>query len=368
MKYCANCLMPETRPRISFNDNGVCNACSWAEEKKTKIDWDSRWKELEFLCEQYKQRNKNKFDCIIPVSGGKDSSYVAYMMKEKLGMHPLCITIRPPDEKEIGRRNLENFVNNGFDHIHISPNPRVAKIIDKRNFIEHGRPMHSLMMCAQAAIFKSTVLFDIPFVMWGEEGETEYGGSTKLKHKACYDIEDSINIYLSGVSASEYLTEFSEKELYWWMHPTADEFRKIKPSIAKWSYFENWDPYEHYLLAKDKLGLQEMPERCIGTYNNFGQNDTYQYDLYVYLMYLKFGFGRCTQDVGIDIRRGAMTRKQALALVKKYDGEYPEPYIDRYLKFYDMTKDELDAVLDRHANKKLFKKDNGRWIPLFEPQ
>ena len=159
MKYCTNCLMPETRPRISFNENGVCNACSWAEEKKTKIDWDSRWNELELLCERYRQRNKNKFDCIIPVSGGKDSSYVAYMMRDKMGMHPLCITIKPPDEKELGKRNLENFVNNGFDHIHISPNPRVSKIIDKSNFIEHGRPMHSLMMCAQAAIFKSTVLF-----------------------------------------------------------------------------------------------------------------------------------------------------------------------------------------------------------------
>lgn len=367
MKYCTKCLMPETRPRISFDEDGVCNACAWAEEKKTRIDWGSRWNELEELCEKYRKRNSSGFDCIIPVSGGKDSSYVSYMMKEKLGMHPLCITIRPPDEKDLGKSNLESFIYCGFNHIHITPDPTVAKVIDKKSFIDHGRPMHAVMMAAQAAIFKATVLFDIPFVMWGEEGETEYGGSTKLKYQACYDLEDSINIYLSGVNPAKFVPDFSEQQLYWWLHPTAAEYRKINSSITHWSYFENWDPYKNYLVAKEKMGLQEMPERNIGTYNNFGQNDTYQYDLYAYLMYLKFGFGRCTQDVGIDIRRGALTRKQALALVKKYDGEYPEPYIERYLKYYDMTQEEFDAVLDRQANKKLFKKENGRWVPLFEP-
>lgn len=369
LRYCTRCVMPETRPRISFNEEGVCNACSWAEEKRTSVDWNARWKQLEKLCDKYKRRNPSKPNVIVPVSGGKDSSYVSWTIREKLGMRPLCITIKPLLEKEIGHTNLETFVGHGFDHIHITPNPRIGRIIDKRAFIDHGRPMHSLMTCAQAAIFKSTLLFDIPFVMWGEEGETEYGGTSKLKGQAHYDIDTAIKIYLSGEDpVKAHLTEFSAGDLYWWTMPKAEELRSLNPTIAKWSYFEDWDPYEHYLVAKEKVGLQEAPQRNIGTYNNFGQNDTILYDLYVYLMYLKFGFGRCAQDVGIDVRRGAMAREQALALVRRFDGEYPEPYIVRYLEFYGMTQDEFDAVLDKHANKKLFVKNGKRWVPAFTPE
>ncbi len=360
-------MMPETRPRIVYNDQGVCNACLWAEEKKTEVDWKARWCELEELCDKYRSRNTYKFDCILPVSGGKDSSYVAYMMKEKMGMHPLCVTLKPPLEIDVGVRNLQNFINCGYDHIHITPNPQVARKIAKEAFISQGQPLHAWIISVQTAIFRSAVLLDIPFVMFGEEGETEYGGTTKLKEEACYGLEDSINIYLSGLDPRKYTSWFSEKELYWWLYPSMDEFRRLNPSIAHWSYFENWESYKHYLLAKEKLGLEETPQRCIGTYNNFAQTDTTLYDLHCYLMYLKFGFGRCSQDVGIDIRRGAMMRRQALTLVKKYDGEYPQSYIKDYLTYFDMTMKEFDAVLDHYADKNLFKKINGKWAPTFTP-
>ena len=369
LKYCTKCLMPETRPRISFNEDGICNACSWSEEKRTTVDWGARWKRLEELCDRYKKRNRTKCNVIVPVSGGKDSSYVACAIKERLGMQPLCITIRAPLAKDIGRQNLQSFIDHGFDHIHLTPNPVVGKAIDKRAFIHHGRPMHSLMTCAQAAIFKSTILFGIPFVMWGEEGEVEYGGTSKLKEQAHYDIEFAIKTYLSGEDpVKAHLSEFSEAELYWWRMPSAGDFASLNPTIAKWSYFEDWDPYQHYLVAKEKVNLKDAPQRNVGTYNNFGQNDTILYDLYVYLMYLKFGFGRCSQDVGIDIRRGAMAREQALALVRKFDGEYPEPYIGEYLEYYGMAKEEFDLVLDKHANKKLFVKDGHKWVPMFTPE
>ena len=203
----------------------------------------------------------------------------------------------------------------------------------------------------------------------GEEGEVEYGGTSKLKDQPHYDADFALDVYLSGEDAARaHESEYSEAELYWWRMPAAAELTSLNPTIAKWSYFEDWDPYQHYLVAKEKVHLQETPGRNIGTYNNFGQNDTILYDLYVYLMYLKFGFGRCSQDVGIDIRRGAMAREQALALVRRFDGEYPEPYIGEYLKFYGMTKEEFDHVLDKHANKTLFAKKGDRWLPLFTPE
>jgi N-acetyl sugar amidotransferase len=366
LTYCKKCLMPNTRPRIQYDEQGVCNACNWAVEKKS-LDWDARWHELELLCDKHRSRNKGKFDVIVPYSGGKNGGYIAYTLREKLGMHPLCVTIRPPMEDPIGILNIKNFLERGFDHLMITPNRRVERAIDRENFINKGIPMHAFMIAVQAAIFRTSVTYDIPFVMFAEEGETEYGGTSRLKNKSTYDVKDSIEIYLSGVNPDKYLGQFSEAELYWFRHPTKEEMMRVQPEISHWSYFENFVNYNHYLVAKEKLGLQERPERNVGAYENFSATDTDIIWLYFYLMYLKFGFGRTTSEVGNDIRRGAMTRKQAINLVKKYDGEFPEKHVASYLHYYDMTPDEFEQTLDKWTNRDLFEKIGGRWSPMFEP-
>jgi N-acetyl sugar amidotransferase len=366
LRYCTKCLNPSTRPRITFNAESVCNACVWAEEKK-KLDWGARWRDLEALCERHRARNSKHFDVIVPYSGGKDGAYIAYTLREKLGMHPLCVTIRPPMEDPIGVQNIQNFLDRGFDHIMITPNRRVERQIDKENFINKGIPMHAFMIAVQAGVFRAAVKFDVPLVMFAEEGETEYGGSSKLKNKHTYELEDSINIYLSGVDPRKYLGQFSEKELYWFLHPSREELAALRPEISHFSYFEDFVNYNHYLVAKEKLGLVGRDQRNIGTYENYSTTDTDLIWLYFYLMYLKFGFGRTTNVVGTDIRRGAMTRSQALNLVRKYDGEAPEQHIETYLKWYDMSRAEFDAVIDKWANKDLFVKKSSRWVPNFEP-
>lgn len=365
LRYCTRCLMPHTRPRIQFDAEGVCNACRWAEEKKS-LDWSRRWSELEQLCDRYRSRDGH-FDVLVPYSGGKNGGYIAWTLREKLGMHPLCVTVRPPMEDPIGIVNIKNFLDRGFDHVLVTPNRQVERAIDKENFIHKGIPMHAFMITVQTVIFRSAVHYKIPFVMFAEEGETEYGGTNKLKNKATYDLEDSITIYLSGVDPQQYRDRFSPQQLYWFTFPEKSELLALQPNFCHWSYFEDFVNYKHYLLAKEKLGLQERAERSIGTYDNFSATDTEIIWLYFYLMYLKFGFGRTTGEVGNDIRRGAMTRKQGLQLVKRFDGEYPEQHIPSYLQYYDMTKEAFDAVLDTWANKELFVKKDGRWLPQFEP-
>lgn len=366
IKFCSNCLMPSTRPRISFNKVGICNACEWASEKKEIVDWKARELQLKNLCDKFKIEKSGKFQCILPASGGKDSSYVADQMQNKWGLNGLSVTIHPPLSYHLGNQNLENFIFSGFDNIRITPNPEVGRRMARYYFEEQGQPLMAWIMSVQTIIFRIAVVFDIPFVMFGEEGEMEYGGSTNLKNKYYYDIDDCIKLYLSGNNPLDFLGELTPAEKFWWTFPDENEFKNLKPIIAKYSYFENWDPYEHYLFAKENCGMLETEQRCIGTYNNFAQTDTKLYDLHAYLMYLKFGFGRCCQDVGIDIRRGALSRKQGLSLVKKFDGEYPESLIPDFLEYFRMTQDEFDKVLDRHANKSLFKKINGRWVPDFE--
>lgn len=363
LRYCTNCVMPETRPRITFDEHGVCNACRWAEEKK-KLDWNSRWTELEKLCTD--ARGSGSFDCIVPVSGGKDSSYVAYMMKHKMGMRPLCVTITPGLPLPIGQKNLRNFITSGYDLLQVDVNPKTLAKIDRYGLTEFGRPMLGWMTAVQAAVFRIAVLFNIPLVMFGEEGETEYGGSSKLKNTPFYDVNDAISIYLSGSDPEKYREILPAEELFWFQFPTEQELRKLDLKVAKFSYFENWDPYNHYIIAKEHCGLQESEERIQGTYNNFAQTDTMLYNLHVYFMYLKFGFGRCTQDVGIDIRRGALTRKQGLTLARRYDRELPDMYLPFYLDYYNLSREEYDAAVSRHVNRELFDYVDGSWTPRFE--
>lgn len=365
MKWCNKCLMPDTRPRITFNKNGVCNACQWAEEKKEKVDWRARWRELEEYCQKFRSKSGN-FDVIAPVSGGKDSSYVAYKLKHELGMHPLTVSIVPPLTFDIGDENLTNFIAHGYDCLKVHPNPHVTQKISRRAFIDFGQPLMSWITNVQVAIIKVAMKFDIPFIMFGEEGETEYGGSDKLKNTPFYDLKQSLRIYASNNNPKRYSDEFTKKELYWWLYPSAEEFKHARLAIAHWSYFENWDPYEHYLLAKNKFDLKEKNEPSLGTYTNFAQTDTCLFDLHCYLMYLKFGFGRCSADASIDIRRGALGREQAIEMVKRFDNAYPEPYIKFYIDYFNMTEKEFDRVLDKHANKKLFNKVKGRWMPKFK--
>jgi N-acetyl sugar amidotransferase len=370
IKWCKNCLNMSTRPRITFDERGWCNACQWMEEKKT-LDWSKRQKELEDLITKYKSTNGN-FDCIVPVSGGKDGSYVAYQLKHKYGMNPLCVTVRPALSLEIGDKNLLNFIYSGYDHVHITPNPKVLDRLNKYGFIEKGFPYYGWLIAIHTAVIKTAVNFNIPLLFYGEDGEIEYGGSTESKNNPLYGIEYMKSIYLEGGHGKVFDRikedgDISEAELAFFNFPSNSEISEKELSFTHWSYFEPWDSYRNYIVAKENCGLIEKDEGNLDTFTNFSQNDQALYALHAYLMYLKFGFGRATQDAGIEIRRGSMTRDQALNLVKMYDNSYPYDLINTYLDYYNMTKSEFDDVLDRYANRDLFEKIDGIWVPKFTP-
>jgi N-acetyl sugar amidotransferase len=363
--WCKNCLNMSTRPRISFDERGWCNACQWVEEKK-KLDWDVREKELEQLLDKYRSRN-GCFDCVIPVSGGKDGSYVSHSLKHRHGMNPLAITIRPALSLQLGDQNLRNFVESGYDHIHVSIDPEVMRILNKMGFVEMGFPYYGWLVAIQAAVIRMALNMNIPLIFYGEDGEVEYGGSTETQNRALYDIQYMRRVYLEGGHERVLKASgFKNSQLYFFEFPKEEELKGKELFLTHWSYFESWDPYRNYLVAKQHCGLEESDECNSGTFTNFAQNDSALYALHTYLMYLKFGFGRATQDAGIEIRRGAMTRDQAVNLVRLYDGRYPEEFIGTYLTYYQMSIEEFNAVLDRWANKDLFQKnDEGRWAPAF---
>ena len=361
MFWCKNCLNTSTRPRITFDKRGYCNACQWSEEKKN-IDWVSR----QNIFKKTLKKNKGNYDCIIPVSGGKDGSYVAYTLKKKFNVNPLTVTVRPPLELELGNKNLKNFIESGFDHLHISPNREVLRQIDKAGFIHKGFPYYGWLIAIHTAILNLAVSLNINLIVYGEDGEVEYGGSNKTKNKPFYKPKYQKKIYLeSGYEKVLNKIEIKKSEKFFFNFPTDKLLKKVK--ITHWSYFENWDSYRNYVVAKKYCGLDEKKETNPGTFTNFAQNDQALYSLHTYMMYLKFGFGRATQDAGIEIRRGAMTRNQAKNLVNLYDNQYPTEYINIYLDYYKMKKKTFQNILDKWANKKLFNKDkdNGMWKPKF---
>lgn len=352
-----------TRPRISFDSHGHCNACRWAQRKQT-LDWASRQAELERLLD--KHRGKGPFDCLVPVSGGKDGSYVAYNLKHKYGMNPLAITVTPALSLPLGDRNLRSFVESGYNHMSINPAHEAMRQLNRLGLVEMGFPYYGWLIAIQAGVVRMAQKMGIGLIFYGEDGEVEYGGTTETDKDPIYDTRYMRRVYLEGgydkvLDASG----LSEHDLFFFRFPSDEELAQSPIEITHWSYFENWDPYRNYLVAKEHCGLQESDSTNPGTFTNFAQNDQALYALHTYLMYLKFGFGRANQDASIEIRRGAMDRDQAVNLVRLYDGQFPHEYLETYLQYYQMSREDFDAALDRWANRELFDKVDGYWTPRF---
>jgi N-acetyl sugar amidotransferase len=353
-----------TRPRISFDEDGLCNACVWTEKKKT-LDWDERESKLEQLLDSQRSQD-GSFDCIVPVSGGKDGSYVAHTLKNRWGMNPLAVTIKPPLPTDLGEQNLQAFIDSGFPHIAISPNARAMRVLNKRGFIDMGFPYYGWLIAIETAPLHIAARFDCQLIFYGEDGEVEYGGSQETDLNPAVSFEYVKRVYFeAGYDLVLQNADLTAQELAFFDFPKEDLFGGTFPQRLNWSYFEDWDPYRNYLVAKEFCGLQEAEHSNAGTFTNFSQNDQFLYALHTYLMYLKFGFGRANQDASIEVRRGAMDRDQAVELVRIYDGQYPEEFEKMYLDYFEMTADDFHQVLDKWTNRTLFEIDGRLRSPTF---
>ncbi|CAI8418543.1 MAG: Uncharacterised protein [SAR116 cluster bacterium MED-G04] len=363
LKWCSGCVAMSTRPRIAFDENGLCNACRWAEKKKT-LDWESRVDILKGILSEQKKKGKT-FDCLVPVSGGKDGSYVSYQLKHVYGMNPLCVTIQPALPIDLGIKNLHQFIGSGYDHVMISPSATGMQKLNRFGFIELGFPYYGWLISIHSAVIRVARQYNIDLIFYGEDGEVEYGGTSKTEDSPFYDINYQKQIYLEGgYEASVQNAGLTPNERFFFEYPEQDE-QLDQIRLTHWSYFENWDPYRNYIIAKEHCGLTEADSTNSGTFTNFAQNDQFLYPLHSYMMYLKFGFGRANQDASIEVRRGAMSRDQAINLVRLYDGMFPSEYLDMYLDYYQMSEDEFMAVIDRWANKDILEKRDGFWKPKF---
>jgi len=361
VKFCKRCTISNQRPRIAFDDYGVCSACNFSDYKKNKIDWAMREKELIDLCNRFR-KNNGEFDVVVPCSGGKDGGFVAHQLKYKYGMNPLTVTWAPLKATDIGRKNLDAFIASGFDNILGTPNGKTTRKLARQSFLYLGDPFQPFIYGQTNFPLHMAVKSNIQLVMYGENGEVEYGGDMKNAYRPTRDIEDHDKHYFSGLPP-EFWAEHGVTlaDLRPFMAPAYERVMNNKTEIHFFSYYKFWDPPENYYYSKENTGFSPNSERSEGTYSKYSSLDDQLDGMHYYLSYIKFGIGRATSDTAHEIRDGKITREEGIALVKKYDGEFPGKYFQEFLEYCSLTEDEVQEAIDSWRSDHLWEKSSVGW-------
>ncbi|MBI4511829.1 MAG: N-acetyl sugar amidotransferase [Deltaproteobacteria bacterium] len=358
IRYCRRCVMPETKPDLFIDAEGICSACRNYERRK-EIDQASRKQELQKILERYRSKNGSNYDCIVPVSGGKDSHYQALRMRE-LGMNPLCVTATTDKLSPLGRRNIENLKNCGVDYIEVTPNPLVRRRINKFTLTTVGDiswPEHVVIFTIPVRI---AVQMNIPLIVWGENPQHEYGGpagateDNVLTRRWLEEFGGLLGLRVSDLVGQEGI---EPKHLIQYTYPTDEELRRVGVTGIFLGYYLPWDGYGNALYAQAH-GFETYHKPVEGSLVNYENLDNIHTGIHDYFKFLKFAFGRATDLACLHVRRDRLAREDAITLVKRHDGKFPWVYlgcpIEDVLKDIDMTLDDFVRTCDRFTNKKLF--------------
>ena len=380
VRFCNVCVISNQRPSstvefrnldlkkntISIDSNGVCDACKYNEQKKS-TDWELREKQFLNLLERYR-KNDGSYDCIVPSSGGKDSSFTAHKLKNKYGMNPLTVTWAPAMFTEIGRKNFENLGRVGeIDNILYTPKERVHSLLTRNAFLNLGHPFQPFIHGQKIIGPRIAAQMGIPLVVYGEN-QAEYGNAIGENddfemNQDFFTSENPTDLLLGGVSIKQYIDEFGFKlsDFSAYFPMTKSESLKSETKMVYLGYFERWDPQECYYYAAQNTGFSAAPERSDGTYSKYTEIDDKIVPFHFYTTYIKFGIGRATYDACQEIRNGKINREEGVALVRKFDGEYPETYFNDFLQYADLTEEEFERKIESLRSPHLWNKHSNSW-------
>ncbi|MCH7500380.1 MAG: N-acetyl sugar amidotransferase [Nitrospinae bacterium] len=399
VKFCRHCVISNQRPNsavefthtseskkatINFDGEGVCDACRLTEQKRNTINWEEREKQLVTLCDQYRSKN-GSYDCILPGSGGKDSFYASHILKTKYGMHPLTVTWAPHVYTEWGWRNFQKWIHAGHDNYLMTPNGRVHRLLTRLAVEILFHPFQAFILGQKSLAPKMAVQFNIPLVFYGEN-EAEYGNpmadSKSAKRDWSYFTSGgSENVYLGGVSITDLKNRFGleDQDLIPYLPANPESIKKTGVEVHYLGYYLKWHPQSCYYYSVEHGGFEASPERTPGTYSKYNSIDDRIDDFHYFTTRIKFGIGRATYDAAQEIRSGDITREEGVALVKRFDHEFPERFAEeifRYLsiepkefpeasKMFEqptMTREYFMQLADHFRSPHLWKYDNGEWI------
>jgi N-acetyl sugar amidotransferase len=398
ISFCKSCVISNQRPNstvefkhtaaskkttIFIDEHGVCDACRVAEQKKASIDWEERERSLKELCDRFRSRN-GSYDCLVPGSGGKDSFYAAHMLKNKYGMHPLTVTWAPHIYTDWGWRNFQSWIHAGFDNFLQTPNGRVHRLLTRLAVENIFHPFQPFILGQKQLAPKMSILHNLPLVFYGEN-EAEYGNPILDTDSAkrswdYFSAQDDADIHLGGTSVSELKSHYGlvQQDLLPYLPADPEGLRKTKTEVHYLGYYLKWHPQTCYYYSVEHGGFQASPERTPGTYSKYNSIDDRIDDLHYYTTFIKFGIGRATYDAAQEIRSADIERDEGVALVRRYDGEFPERFADEIFRYLSLPVSEFpeasrmfeqpimdrayfDRLADTFRSPHIWMNDGGQW-------
>lgn len=359
--FCTSCVISNQRPNsaveyshtsgsrkatIHFDELGVCDACRLAEQKRTGIDWEAHERALRDLCDRHRSKG-GSYDCLVPGSGGKDSFYAAHVLKTKYGMHPLTVTWAPHLHTPWGWRNFQRWIHAGFDNLLCTPNGRVHRLITRLAVENLFHPFQPFMLGQKALAPKMAILHRIPLVFYGEN-EAEYGNpiadtTSATRDWSYFASTDRASIYLGGTSLADLERDFGvdAADLQPYLPADPDQLRDVGVEVHYLGYYLKWHPQSAYYYAVEHGEFEASPERTPGTYSKYNSIDDQIDDFHYYTTFIKFGIGRATYDAAQEIRSGDITRDEGVALVRRFDGEFPERFAENIFRYLSIPEHEF---------------------------
>ena len=370
VKYCKICVISNQRPNsaveydhtkdskketINFNEDGICDACKFTERKRHEIDWRDRDKQLRELCDRYR-KNDGSYDCIVPGSGGKDSFYASHILKTQYGMHPLTVTWAPHVYTDWGWKNFQSWIHAGHDNYLMTPNGRIHRLLTRLSTELLFHPFQAFMFGQKSLAPKMALQFNIPLVFYGEN-EAEYGNPISDTDNAKRDwsyftAEDQTKIYLGGVSVGELKSDFgvNQNDLQPYLPADPNRIAEKKVEVHYLGHYLKWHPQSCYYYAVEHGAFQASPERTPGTYSKYNSIDDRIDDLHYLTTGIKFGIGRASYDAAQEIRSGDINREEGVALVKKFDHEYPIRFEKELFEYLSLGKKEFPIANEMFEN------------------
>jgi len=379
--FCKRCVMSNQRPAsavefkhtkdskkitLHIDEEGICDACRFAELKE-KIDWRKREEDLLRLLDRHR-RNDGHHDCIVSGSGGKDSVYASHLLKYKYGMHPLTVTWPPIMYTEYGYKNFLNWIEvGGFDNITLKPNGKVMRLLTKLSIMNLLHPFQTFILGQKNIAPKIAINFKIPIIFYGEN-EAEYGNpiadnAVSLRDKSFFTMNNLNDMFLGGISVPELIEKFniSLSDLMAFLPANYKDIEKSNIEVHYMGYYVKWTPQEAYYYAVENTNFQARPYRSQGTYSKYSSIDDKIDDLHYYTTYIKFGIGRATYDASQEIRNKHLTREEGVALVRRFDGEFPDRYFKEIMDYIGMEPDRFLELCNQFRSSHLWKNENGKW-------
>ena len=379
--FCKKCVMSNQRPAsaiefkhksdskkvtLNIDEHGICDACRNAEQKDA-IDWDAREKELLKLLDKHRSKD-GSYDCLVPGSGGKDSAYQAHVLKYKYGMNPLTVTWPPILYTEYGYNNWKNWIDSGFDNLTFTRNGKAMKLLTRLSIENLLHPFQTFILGQKNLGPKLAAKFGIPLIFYGEN-EAEYGNPiadnmTSLRDKSYYSFKNLDEIYLGGVSVKELKEKhgLKESDISSFLPLPVEEMGKTNIEVHYLGYYLRWTPQEVYYYAVENTNFKARPFRTQGTYSKYNSIDDKIDDLHYYTTFVKFGIGRATYDASQEIRNNHITREEAVALVNKFDGEFPDRYFNEIMDYIEIKPEYFHELCDKFRSEHLWGKDsNGQF-------